>query len=246
MASFDENRAFMKSLFGESPRPSDQQRGLPQPPVQHEPPDGAELIDLPPPDQGAPQVDFQTCLNNRRSRRRFSDSSVTAEELSYLLWATQGVQRATDDGYATFRPVPSAGARHPFETHLAVNNVDTLTAGLYRYLPLSHQLVRTSEASDLPDRLTAAALGQGFVGHCAACFLWSCVPYRGEWRYRHHAHKVALLDAGHIGQNLSLACEAMSLGTCMIGAYDQQAIDALLGLDGVDEFVVYLAPVGRP
>ena len=245
MASIDENRAFMKSLFGEPSDPSAQQRGLPQPPLQHDPPDGAELIDLPPPDQCAPQADLHACLRDRRSRRKFSTEPLSMEELSYLLWATQGVQRTAGDGYATFRPVPSAGARHPFETYLAVNCVDALPAGVYRYLPLSHQLVRLSEDADLPPRLTAAALGQGFVGRCAVCFLWSCVPYRGEWRYGPRAHKVALLDAGHVGQNLYLACESLGLGTCTIAAYDQQAIDALLGLDGHNEFVVYLAPVGR-
>ena len=76
--------------------------------------------------------------------------------------------------------------------------------------------------------------------------LWSCIPYRGEWRYTVRAHKVMLVDVGHVGQNLYLACEAMGLGTCAIGAYDQLKTDAFLRLDGHDEFVLYLAPVGYP
>ena len=54
-----------------------------------------------------------------------------------------------------------------------------------------------------------------------------------------------LLDAGHVCQNLYLACESLGLGTCAIGAYSQEKLDAFLGLDGQEEFAVYLSPVGR-
>jgi SagB-type dehydrogenase family enzyme len=66
-----------------------------------------------------------------------------------------------------------------------------------------------------------------------------------EWRYGLAAHKVIALDAGHVGQNLYLSCEAVGCGTCAIAAYDQEAMDRLLRIDGLDEFVIYLAPVGK-
>ena len=66
-----------------------------------------------------------------------------------------------------------------------------------------------------------------------------------EWRYGLAAHKVIALDAGHVGQNLYLACEAVGCGTCAIAAYDQEAMDHLLRIDGLDEFVIYLATVGK-
>jgi SagB-type dehydrogenase family enzyme len=93
--------------------------------------------------------------------------------------------------------------------------------------------------------LTRATLGQGFVGDSAVTFVWTTVPYRMEWRYSLAAHRVILIDVGHVCQNLYLACEAIDAGTCAVGAYDQQAIDALIGVDGEDEFTVYLAPVGK-
>ena len=79
----------------------------------------------------------------------------------------------------------------------------------------------------------------------AVTFIWTAVPYRMEWRYSLAAHKVIALDAGHVCQNLYLACEAVGAGTCAIAAYDQQELDELLGLDGDTEFAVYLAPVGK-
>ena len=93
--------------------------------------------------------------------------------------------------------------------------------------------------------MTAATLGQSFAGQAAVVFAWSCIPYRAEWRYLTMAHKNSLLDVGHIGQNLYLACQAAGLGTCAIAAYDQNAMDGLLALDGTEEYTVYLSPVGR-
>jgi SagB-type dehydrogenase family enzyme len=66
-----------------------------------------------------------------------------------------------------------------------------------------------------------------------------------EWRYGIAAHKVIAIDAGHVCQNLYLACEAIGAGTCAMAAYDQEALDRLLQVDSVDEFAVYLASVGK-
>jgi SagB-type dehydrogenase family enzyme len=188
--------------------------------------------------------DFFQLIQERESRRQYTQESISKAELSFLLYTTQGVKKVVG-GYATRRPVPSAGARHPFETYLAVNRVGDLTPGLYRYLPLDHQLLFLEALEELPGLLATANLGQRFVGQAACVFIWSCIPYRAEWRYMDHGHKNMLLDAGHICQNLYLAAEALGLGTCAIGAYDQAAMDALLELDGMDEYVVYLAPVGK-
>ncbi len=238
----------MKSGFARMDgRRSDQSQGVPHPPIQ-KPCDeaSAETVELPPPAE-APlrQCDVLSCIRQRRSRREFSDEPLALSELSLLLWATQGVDRVLGQGRATLRPVPSAGARHPFETYLIVQRVEGLKAGVYRYLPLEHELLWLFQQKGLRTRASSAALGQRMVGQAAAVFVWSCIPYRGEWRYQHEAHKAMLLDAGHVGQNLYLAAEAIGAATCAVGAYDQDAMDALLQLDSEDEFVVYLAPVGR-
>jgi len=83
------------------------------------------------------------------------------------------------------------------------------------------------------------------VGKCAAVFIWTAIPYRSEWRYHLVAHKAMLLDAGHVCQNLYLACEGIGAGTCAIAAYDQEKIDDLIKVDGKDEFTIYLSPVGK-
>jgi SagB-type dehydrogenase family enzyme len=226
---------------------SDQTKGVPYPALQKPLPEGeVKLIDLPESDPSIIKRDeFYGLLKDRQSWRKFTQESLSLEELAFLLWSTQGLIQEVGQGYASRRPVPSAGARHPFETYLAVNRVEGLEPGIYRYLPFSHQLHFIEGSDQLLDLLTEANLGQKFVGNSAVCFAWSCIPYRAEWRYMGHAHKNMLLDAGHICQNLYLAVTALDLGTCAIGAYDQNAMDAIFELDGKDEYIVYLAPVGK-
>lgn len=246
MPSIEQFRQFMRSNFADETTwvPSDQRKGIPPPPAQLSVPPGAKRIDLPKPDQGIiKRTGLRECIAERRSRRDFSAQPVTLAELSFLLWATQGVQE-TGPAYS-LRTVPSAGARHPFETYLAVRNVESLDEGLYRYQPLDHQLVALPPVENLRRQLVFGTQDQDFVARAAVTFLWTCIPYRGEWRYGAHAHKPMLLDAGHVCQNLYLACEAIQCGTCAIAAYDQEKLDALLSVDGKDEFVVYLAPVGH-
>jgi SagB-type dehydrogenase family enzyme len=245
---YQKNREFMKSKFAESVHEiSDQAKKVPYPALQKPVPDGIDtLIDLPAPDQTeVVQPDFSRLVRERQSWRKYTAEKLSLEELSFLLFATQGALAEVGNGYASRRPVPSAGARHPYETYLAVMRVDGLNPGIYRYLPFSHQLLLLEETENLPGLLTEANLGQKFVGKAAVAFSWACIPYRAEWRYMDHAHKNMLLDAGHICQNLYLAATALGLGTCAIGAYDQAAMDAIFELDGEDEYTVYLAPVGK-
>src|SRR6185369_16551630 len=122
---------------------------------------------------------------------------------------------------------------------------DGLESGLYRYLALDHALVHERAIENLPMRITAAAHGQSFAGQAAVTFIWTAIPERTEWRYAEASYKVIALDAGHVCQNLYLACEAIGAGTCAIAAYCQDLVDGLLGVDGDDEFTIYIAPVGK-
>ncbi|MBM9538091.1 SagB/ThcOx family dehydrogenase [Desulfobulbus alkaliphilus] len=226
---------------------TDQQRGMPPPPLQKPADPLATRIQLAGPEEWEPvlrPIDLHQAIARRQSRRRYSAAHLNLAELSFLLWATQGVHRVVGPGTA-LRTVPSAGARHSFETYLAIQKVTGVTAGLYRFLPLDNQLVQLREDEDLGPTLTNATFGQSFVGSAAVTFIWACIPYRSEWRYGLTAHRVILLDAGHLCQNLYLACEAIEAGTCAVAAYDQHAMDDLVGLDGEEEFVVYLAPAGK-
>jgi SagB-type dehydrogenase family enzyme len=90
-----------------------------------------------------------------------------------------------------------------------------------------------------------ACLGKDFCAKAPVLFIWTAIPYRTEWRFGPVSPKLIAQDSGHICQNLYLAAEAIGCGTCAIAAYHQHKIDDLIGVDGVEEFVMYMAPVGK-
>ena len=223
-----------------------QSRGVPPPALQKPCPADARTVALPGPEHfgalgAAPLLSL---LQSRRSIRRYSDEPFSLPELAFLLWATQGVISRPGPA-VTLRTAPSAGARHAFETYVYCRRVEGLEEGVWRYLPLEHRLLFEFSEPGLGALISTACLGQRFVSQGAATFFWSVLPSRMEWRYGPAAHRVLPLDAGHVCQNLYLAAEAIGAGVCAVGAYDQQALDALLRLDGEEEFMLYLAPAGK-
>lgn len=222
---------------------SDQNRGVPTPPLESRLLDGRE-IELPAVGAAWGKGPLASAIRSRRSLREYSGESVSLAELSALLWATQGIDRILKDK-ATFRTAPSAGARHALETLLVVNRVEGLAPGLYQYLALGHQLLAATDRAVASKDLAAACLGQKMIEDAAVTFVWVAARARMTWRYGERGYRYLYLDAGHVCQNLYLACEAIEAGACAIGAYDDDAVNALFHLDGRERFVIYLASVGK-
>jgi len=225
--------------------PSLMVRGAPVPAAEKDDPPGAPFVGLPAPPEALPGTSrgLFDILRTRRSRRDYTAQSLNLVELSSLLWSAQGVVEA-GRGY-TLRNSPSAGARHPLETYVMANRVEGLEPGLLRYSPLRHGLVRTAVGGAVAARMAAACLGQAILRTSAVSFVWTAVVERARWKYQQRAYRYIYLDAGHACQNLYLACEALDLGCCAVAAFDDDAVNAVLGVDGRDEFVVYLATAGR-
>lgn len=239
-------RNFMKFSANEerSEFISDQQLKKPQPPLCKEKisektiflPSDFECLNI--------QKSFTEIVMERKSHRIFTENKISLRELSYLLYMTQGVKEIRGNHYATMRTVPSGGARHAFETYLIIKNVEDLEPGKYHYLPMSHELEFLGKIEDMEKAIDETLVGQIWANKASVIFYWSFVPYRCEWRYGIYAHRPALIDAGHVGQNLYLACTALNLGTCALAAFDDPSCNELFELDGHEEFVVYAAPVG--
>jgi len=245
-----EGRRFLKFFdskeYDEVVPESDEKKKLPPPLFQQPVPEGASLIDLIPPEEFTiGKTPFLDLVNNRKSRRKYTSDSLTLEELSFLLWSTQGVKQVLKSGRGVRRTVPSAGAKSPLETYLVINNVQALEPGLYRYIAFSHQLMYIKSIENAEERMGELTFDQKFVGKAPVIFCWTAVPYRTEWRYTILAHKFIAVDLGIVNQSLYLACEAINLGTVAIGYYEQNKLDKLLGLNTDEEFVVLVAPVGR-
>ncbi|UCH03230.1 MAG: SagB/ThcOx family dehydrogenase [Candidatus Bathyarchaeota archaeon] len=224
---------------------SDQTRGLPQPPLEIEPQAGWKIIPLPVPNRlELGHVDLRRALEDRRSVRTYSEQPFTLAELSWLLWSCQGV-KAVSNRPVTLRTVPSAGARHAFETYLLVNNVTGLEPGLYKFLAIDHTLAAVNLKAGIADRVADACYQQQFVKTCAVTFIFTAAAYRMYWRYGARGYRYLFLDAGHVSQNLYLAAEAFGGGACAIGAFYDDEINRILDLDGQEQFVIYVTTTGK-
>lgn len=236
--------AFLESTKYQHLGPSDQKQGIEQPAL-HAMLRSGQNIALPDPqalDLGA--MALRDAIDTRRSLRTYDPAPLSLEELSYLLWCTQGVKPISTHKF-TLRTVPSAGARHAFETVLLVNRTDTLSSGLYQYDAATHGLIQWDSPSDSTDQVMAACLDQRLIGNSAVTFIWVAARQRMAWRYGERGLRYLFLDAGHVCQNLHLAAESIAAGVCAIGAYDDDALNGVLGLDGVSQFAIYLAGVGK-
>ena len=200
------------------------------------------IVDLPRPEL-TDDPNLWKALTKRRSKRIYRNTErLTLGELSVLLWATQGITEKYGD--TLFRTTPSAGGLFPIETYLNIRFVEGLEEGIYHFRPGKFDLefLKKGEFSRM---LAEAALGQGIVAAAQATFIWSAILARSKWKYRQRAYRYIYLDAGHICQNLYLAGEAIGLGVCAIGAFFDDNVNQVVGVDGSDETVIYMATVGK-
>ncbi len=181
-------------------------------------------------------------IAQRRSVREFSEQSITFSELSQLIWATQGI--TTKSGGFEFRASPSAGALYPIETYLGVNRVEEIPSGIYHYNVREAQLILLKEGHFGPE-LCEAGLGQELLEEAACVFVWTAIVGRSKWKYRERAYRYIYMDVGHIGQTLYLAATALDIGCCAVGAFFDEEVDRVIGVDGKNEISVYVGAVGR-
>lgn len=193
--------------------------------------------------------DVLAVLAERKTRRNYTEESLSQTELAFLLWAANGQREGTEA--KPRRTVPSGGARYPLELYVIVNRVDGLAKGLYHYLSSTHEIEFVKGLEEQEKWVTEAVRGKEFVGHAPVFFLWTAVPYRGEWHSGIRAMKPILLDTGHSAQNLYIACEAIGCGMCPVASYLQAETDRLLCLhhgsqpSELDEYVIYGAALGK-
>ena len=188
-------------------------------------------------------VSVDEAIRKRRSIRAFSQQPMSIEQLSYLLWASTGIQRK-EGGYE-FRTAPSAGALYPIETYLITNNVKDLEKALYHYSIKSH-LLEELERGDFSRSIARAALGQEMFLNAAAIFVWTAIFDRSKWKYKQRAYRYVYLDAGHIAQNLALSATSIGLGSCQVGAFYDDEVNEVVDVDGEEESAIYLSVVEFP
>jgi SagB-type dehydrogenase family enzyme len=204
-------------------------------------PDAARLA-LPEPIAANGPAAAETILA-RRSTRSYSGKPMTLAELSQVLALATGI--SADRWGNARRTAPSSGALYPIETYAVVHNVEGVERGVYHYAIRDHalELVR---AGDMRSRVVDQAIEQEFLGECGAVLFLTQVLQRMRPKYQDRSYRYGLLEAGHIGENGYLAAVSQGLGACGVGAFMDDQINEMLGVDGVEEAALYMLAIGHP
>jgi SagB-type dehydrogenase family enzyme len=200
----------------------------------------AEIVKLPPPIYKG-TMSLEEAISKRRSIREYRTEPLFLAQLSQLLWAAQGIT-----GNSGGRVVPSAGATYPLEIYVTTwkETVEKLKAGIYRYEVGYHALILHQEG-DFRVQLSEAALDQGSVASCSADIIVCAIYSRTIHRYGNRAERYIHMEAGHVGQNVSLEAVSLGLSTVMVGAFQDDRLAKVLYLEKHVE-PLYIIPVGKP
>jgi SagB-type dehydrogenase family enzyme len=197
------------------------------------------MIKLPKPEyQGIP---VEEAIKKRRSVRSYSKKALTLPQLSQLLFAAQGITGSVYD--YELRAAPSAGALYPIEVYLVVNNVEELSRGIYHYNVQKHVLELLKEG-DFRKEITNAGLWQDMLGEANVTFVISAVFERTQRKYGDRSLRYIHIEAGHISQNISLQAVSLGLGSVCVGAFYDEQVNRLIGLEGNKESAIYFQAVG--
>ncbi|MCL1881649.1 MAG: SagB/ThcOx family dehydrogenase [Oscillospiraceae bacterium] len=197
------------------------------------------IIQLPPPILYG-EMSLEQTLYERRSHRNFAETTLTKEQLSQLLWAAYGISEQTQN----LRTAPSAGALYPLEIYSIIGEVSGISAGVYRYNPLEHQLIKVV-SGDVRSELRSSTFGnQQMVEIAPLTIFYTTVFERSTARYGERGIMYTHMEVGHSAQNVYLQATALGLGTCAIGAFHEDIVSELLQLSE-NETPLYLLPVGN-
>jgi SagB-type dehydrogenase family enzyme len=181
-------------------------------------------------------------IAKRRSTRDYAAVAMTSDELSRLLFLTSGVSA---DKYGNARrTAPSSGALYPIEVYAVIHRVDGIDPGVYHYAYREHALEQV-RAGDFRANVVEQAIAQEFLGECGVVLFLTMIMQRMRPKYQDRSYRYGLLEAGHLGENAYLAATSMGLGACGVGAFMDDAINEMLGVDGVEEAAVYMLAAGR-
>lgn len=179
------------------------------------------------------------------STRGVSRDAVSLEDLATLLFLSNGATKTLryPGGAYYLRAAPSAGALYPTDTYLLVRKVDGLQPGLYHYAVKDHKLHHIRSGESLVVKLAALTDAGDLIENAPVTFIYSAVFLRTSWKYGDRAYRYVCLDAGHVAVQMELTAGALGYGCELVGRFDDEKVNKLLGLDGKNEAVLLIAPL---
>jgi SagB-type dehydrogenase family enzyme len=207
------------------------------------------IIKLPSP-QLKGKVSLEETIVRRRSVRRYCREPLALSQLSQILWSAQGVT-----GSRGFRAAPSAGATYPLEIFVVVGRQAVITSeskqpaqelqgGVYHYEVDPHSLT-LHKPTDLRPDLAGATLDQGFIIDAPVTIVICALYHRTSYRYGRRGERYVHMEVGHVGENIHLQAVALGLATVEVGAFSDEKVGEVLGLEEQIK-PLYIMPVGKP
>jgi SagB-type dehydrogenase family enzyme len=192
---------------------------------------GSTIFRFPEPKFGT--MSLEECIAKRRSVRSFKDKPLDLQQISAIMWAGQGI---TDDETG-FRASPSAGATYPLQLYYATGD------GVFRYIPESHGAEKILN-EDIRNDIAKAALNQMFIADAGMVIIIAAVFENTTQRYGERGVRYVYNEIGHCAQNIHLEAVALKLGSVPIGAFHDEQVKSILGLEQAEP--LYIIPVGYP
>jgi SagB-type dehydrogenase family enzyme len=212
----------------------------PQPPMFKDYPSAPALALPPPPPPAGPPV--EEVILRRRSVRDYGVRPMTLDQLSGLLAYSAGITDNRDPEWP-FRAIPSSGGLFPLEVYPVLFNVEGAAPGVYHYDVRRHRLEQV-RAGDFRQQVYQAAVSQEMLLRAALALVVTAIYERVAWKYVDRSYRYIMLEAGHLGQNVYLTATALGLGPSSIGAFFDDEVNQLIGVNGRNEAAVYLLSIG--
>ena len=185
-------------------------------------------------------LSLEAAIKRRRTHRSFTSKRLSLEQLSQLLWAAQGI---TEHG-GFKRAAPSGGALYPMDIYAVVgeDGVRGIQAGVYHYAPSKH-VIRLVVEGDLRSAVTSASLSQTWMARAPVHLVITAEYDRICVKYGERGVRYAMIEAGHVGQNIFLQAEALGLVAGIVGAFhDSRLARAISATESHEPLLVM--PVG--
>ncbi|MCK4359094.1 MAG: SagB/ThcOx family dehydrogenase [Candidatus Cloacimonetes bacterium] len=213
-------------------------------PIKH---NSLAIIELPEPAYDS-DTSIEKALKERRSIRKYKDKPLSLSEISQILWAAYGITKPIKDAPAFLRgglkTAPSAGALYPLEIYVVAGNVTDLPAGVYKYKPEGHKLIKIADG-DKRTELYKASLNQDWVKEAPASIIYSAVFSRTTDIYgKRGQERYVCMDLGHSAENVYLQAVSLNIGTVAIGAFYDTKVKVVVNMTKEEE-PLYIMPIGK-
>lgn len=184
-------------------------------------------------------------ITSRRTIREYSGDSLKTDELAAILQSYSSHSYKTD-GLCN-KNIPSAGSLYPLQIYITLPSKigHKIPKGIFYFNPDKYCLKLINLKPNIKEIVRFVAQPEVDIQKSSAILFITSVFKRAHWKYGERAYRYALIEAGHLAQNMLLLSESMNLAACPIGGFIDDRANNYLKIDGLNEFVVYIIVVGK-